>query len=273
MKVRGITVLTRKVLVTRQFGADAWASFYGDLARSHRCFQSFITPNSLIPLSTFLAFHDELMRRFYGNTDPSHFELGRQVSRFALNEGPFGWFKEKQDLAGLVDSLPMFHQAYFVDAATRSEASLRDEGVEFKVLQAPQKHPYFEQLIIGYISSVLEMYCANPIRVVRLRAGSERDCACLFRASDGGERQRGGQRLSDERGSPPFQAAAWRLSNRELDVLRLIARGKTNKEIGAALGISGKTAQHHVARAYRKIGVSCRVDAALWLSERGIVDR
>jgi DNA-binding CsgD family transcriptional regulator len=51
----------------------------------------------------------------------------------------------------------------------------------------------------------------------------------------------------------------------------LVALGKTNEEIGEVLGISKKTAQHHVASAYRKIGVSNRVGAAVWLAERGLV--
>ena len=37
------------------------------------------------------------------------------------------------------------------------------------------------------------------------------------------------------------------------------------------LGISGKTVQHHVARIYRKIDVTGRVGAALWLARRGLV--
>jgi DNA-binding CsgD family transcriptional regulator len=51
----------------------------------------------------------------------------------------------------------------------------------------------------------------------------------------------------------------------------LVADGKTNDEIGIVLGISGKTAQHTVARAYRKIGVSSRVGATVWLAQRGLL--
>jgi DNA-binding CsgD family transcriptional regulator len=56
-----------------------------------------------------------------------------------------------------------------------------------------------------------------------------------------------------------------------MDVLLLIAEGKTNEEIGIVLGISGKTVQHHVAHAYRKIDVSGRVGAVMWLAQRGMV--
>jgi DNA-binding CsgD family transcriptional regulator len=271
MKVRGITVLSRKMLVTRQFGAAAWATFYDDMARAHRCYRSFITPDSLIPLPAFLAFHDELMRRFFRNNEASHVELGRQACRWALNDGPFKAFKEKQDLPGLVASLPVFHRLYFAEAATRSEAALVEGGVEFKVRDLPEWHPYFEHLIVGYITEVLEMFCANPIRAVRLRGGSGRDYAYLLRGSPAPDS--GNRKAEDHDRTRRTFGLPSTISSREMDVLLLLAHGKTNDEIGAALGISGKTAQHHVARAYRRIGVSGRVGAAMWLAEHGIIGR
>ena len=71
----------------------------------------------------------------------------------------------------------------------------------------------------------------------------------------------------------PVREAARYLSNREIEVLLLVAEGKTNDEIGLILGISGRTAQHHIARAYRKIDVCSRVEAAMWLAERGLVGK
>jgi len=272
VKVRGINILTHKVIVTRRFGAEAWARFYDDIANAHRCYRSFITPDSLIPLHDFLAFHDELMRRFHKDNDAARFELGREVSRWALNEGPFRAFKEKRDLADLVASLPKFHRMYFTDTTTRSEAALVGEAVEFKVFDLPKWHPYFEHSIVGFIAEVLEMFCANPIRVARLRGGSGRDYAYLLRASSPDPGEEAPHAPAKSR-LGPVALSAHRLASREMDVLLLLAHGKTNEEIGAALGISPKTAQHSVARAYRKIGVSDRVDAALWLAERGLVGR
>ncbi len=60
------------------------------------------------------------------------------------------------------------------------------------------------------------------------------------------------------------------LSDRELEVVRLVARGKTNKEIGALLGISARTVQNHVAHIYDKLGVYSRAGAALWVMENGL---
>jgi len=60
------------------------------------------------------------------------------------------------------------------------------------------------------------------------------------------------------------------LTARELDVLRLIARGQTMKEIGASLGISAKTADNHIQNLYSKIGVRTRAGATLFAIEHGL---
>lgn len=57
--------------------------------------------------------------------------------------------------------------------------------------------------------------------------------------------------------------AAEPLSERELDVLRLAARGLTNKAIGVELDISDRTAQAHLARIYDKLQVASRTEAVM----------
>jgi DNA-binding NarL/FixJ family response regulator len=54
------------------------------------------------------------------------------------------------------------------------------------------------------------------------------------------------------------------LTARELDVLRLLADGQSNKAIAATLGITERTARTHVSRILAKLGLSSRTQAALW---------
>ncbi len=54
-------------------------------------------------------------------------------------------------------------------------------------------------------------------------------------------------------------------------MLRLAARGLTNKAIGEELFISPKTAGHHIQHVYSKIGVSTRAAAALWAMQNAVV--
>ncbi len=61
------------------------------------------------------------------------------------------------------------------------------------------------------------------------------------------------------------------LSDREVDVLRLVARGATNKDVGRDLGITAKTVAHHVAHVYDKLGVRSRAGAALYAADHGLV--
>jgi DNA-binding NarL/FixJ family response regulator len=61
------------------------------------------------------------------------------------------------------------------------------------------------------------------------------------------------------------------LTSRELDVLRLVAAGKPNKQIAADLEISERTARTHVSRILRKLGLSSRTQAALWAVREGLV--
>ncbi|TCO58171.1 response regulator [Actinocrispum wychmicini] len=61
------------------------------------------------------------------------------------------------------------------------------------------------------------------------------------------------------------------LSAREIEVLRLVAKGKTNAEAGAALHISEATVKTHLLRVFNKLGVSDRTAAVTTAMERGIL--
>jgi DNA-binding NarL/FixJ family response regulator len=76
-------------------------------------------------------------------------------------------------------------------------------------------------------------------------------------------RQRGIEQEADLGESEP-------LSARELDVLRLIARGLENAEIARTLNISPRTAKNHVSNILGKLGLPSRVQAAIYAVRRGL---
>jgi DNA-binding NarL/FixJ family response regulator len=61
------------------------------------------------------------------------------------------------------------------------------------------------------------------------------------------------------------------LTGRELEVLLVLVRGRSNQEIAQDLGISAKTVGHHVQHVYRKAGVRSRVAATLWAFEHDLL--
>lgn len=70
--------------------------------------------------------------------------------------------------------------------------------------------------------------------------------------------------------SPPDQPDL-PVSDRELEVLRLMARGLGNREIADALGISPNTVRNHVSSVYDKLDVGSWREAVAWAWERGLV--
>lgn len=70
---------------------------------------------------------------------------------------------------------------------------------------------------------------------------------------------------------PPHIDRPAGLTEREVDVLRLIARGQANKQAAATLGISPKTVGRHIEHIYAKAGVSTRAGATLFAMEHGLL--
>jgi len=71
-----------------------------------------------------------------------------------------------------------------------------------------------------------------------------------------------------ERGRRPRPGG---LTDRQVEVLRLVAQGLTNREIGRRLVVSPRTAEHHVQDIYARIGVSTRAGAALYAMEHDLL--
>jgi DNA-binding NarL/FixJ family response regulator len=73
--------------------------------------------------------------------------------------------------------------------------------------------------------------------------------------------------VTARRGRRPFEE----LTARELDVLRLVGRGLSNKQIAWRLTISEKTVKAHMTSIFGRIGVADRTQAALWAQRHGVV--
>jgi DNA-binding NarL/FixJ family response regulator len=132
-----------------------------------------------------------------------------------------------------------------------------NEDVQVVVLTSfadrPQIVAALDAGAVGYL-----LKNAEPEEVVRgVRAAAKRESPFAPKVA---------RTLLDARAERPEA----QLSERELEVLRCVAKGLPNKLIARGLGISEKTVKAHLTRIYQQIGVTDRTQAALWARERGI---
>lgn len=116
----------------------------------------------------------------------------------------------------------------------------------------------------AYLASMME---AGAVGFLDKEARAEQLIEAIRRAASG-------ESLYDE--WQKKRARKWReevekkwneLSERERQVLKLLAEGLHNKDIASSLGITIKTLEKHLERIYQKLGVASRVDAVLWGKE------
>jgi DNA-binding NarL/FixJ family response regulator len=62
------------------------------------------------------------------------------------------------------------------------------------------------------------------------------------------------------------------LTERELEVIKALAQGKSNKEIARDLDISEKTVRNHASNIYKKLHIFDRTQAVIYAVRRGLVD-
>lgn len=80
------------------------------------------------------------------------------------------------------------------------------------------------------------------------------------------------QHLSNQSNNQSTESSTETLTQREMDVLRLLAQGKTNKEIAAALVISERTVKFHISSILGKLGAGNRTEAVTIAAQRGLVN-
>jgi DNA-binding NarL/FixJ family response regulator len=166
--------------------------------------------------------------------------------------------KHQPDIAVLDIRMP---QVTGVEATRRIKAQFPE--VRVLILTAYDDDPYvFALLQAGANGYVLKTASADElVRAVRTVYGGS---SALSPEITSKVIQ---QMTSGKPGSAAEQVEP--LTERELDVLRLAAQGKTNRAIGNDLGISHRTVQGHLASIYGKLGVNSRTEAVTEALRRG----
>ena len=158
-----------------------------------------------------------------------------------------------------------------IEATRRIKARYPD--VQVLILTAYDDDPYiFALLQAGAAGYVLKTASGEEL-VQAVRAVHRGDSAL-----DPAVARKVVQRLASGHPTPASEEVVEGLTERELEVLRLTARGLTNQAIGVELGISDRTVQGHLANVYAKLGVNTRTEAVLravklgWLTLDEVAD-
>ena len=109
-----------------------------------------------------------------------------------------------------------------------------------------------------------------------LKNVSPGDLVTAIKAAHRGEAQLNpeiARRLMEEVSNEPRTSSGEELTSREMDVLRLIAQGKSNRDISEELVISEKTVKTHVSNILGKLHLADRTQAAIYAINQGLVSQ
>lgn len=135
------------------------------------------------------------------------------------------------------------------------------EEVPILALSAHDDEEYINALIDGGLSGYVVKEEAPDILVKAVRAVANGEKGWISR------------RIMDNMTSRSMEKENFKnigLTRREYEVLRIMAKGKTNQEIAVLLGISEKTVERHIQGVYSKLGVVSRVEAAVTFVRSGL---
>jgi DNA-binding NarL/FixJ family response regulator len=178
----------------------------------------------------------------------------------------------------LARTLRALGAAEVVEAASVAEARLRAHGCpnrDLCVIDAGLPDGSGISLVrelraIGWPRAVVLSGVEDPYTVRAALAGGVRAFLVSSSGQVGASRNgRGTSIVSRPRAAR--LAGAEGLSGREVEVLQLVADGRSNKEIGEALGLSALTVKSHLARIARKLGTGDRAEMVVVAMRAGVV--
>ena len=150
------------------------------------------------------------------------------------------------DLASVTAPTLVLHRRDMTQIPLEASRSLARDLPRGKLVVLDGAHPTLFMENPGPVTSILEKFF-----------------------SDGTEPASGTPGLADV-GSGNLAPPSDGLSRREVEVLRLVASGESNREIARRLGLSEHTIERHVANLYRKIGARGRADATAYALRSGL---
>ncbi len=141
------------------------------------------------------------------------------------------------------------------------------------VRQARERVPGLTVIVFSSSESVddiAEALSAGATAYMVKTAGAD-DVSLVLRQAFGRTIYLPGQRPASAEATRGAGPAAEDLTRRELEVLRHVAEGNSNQQVGRMLWVTEQTVKFHLTNIYRKIGTSNRTEAALWARRHGLL--
>jgi hypothetical protein len=170
MKVKGSTLLSRRAMLGERIGLDKYDAFVADFARRHPELPQPIMASTLVPVDVFLAFNDELVRRFFEGKHDIWWEIGEKSADFFSSQGPYVDSFYRGDYHRFWSKLPMIWKTLYTEGEARASESGGTLDIE---LDCPVAHVYFELSTIAFVKRGLEMKAGRKVEMKRI-SGFER---------------------------------------------------------------------------------------------------
>lgn len=169
--------------------------------------------------------------------------------------------------------------AEIVEASSLSEARIRAQGtanrdlcvVEVGLPDGSGISLLRELRALGWSRGVVLSNAEDPYTVRAALAGGVRAFLISAAAGHSAPSRTTGTAASSLRPRAARLVGADGLSGREVEVLQLVSDGRSNKEIGEALGLSALTVKSHLARIARKLGTGDRAEMVVVAMRAGVV--
>ena len=180
MNVKGAAFLAREALMVASQGASTWRDYMAGYAEREPFFRHRITDRTLIPAEIFLAFNDDLIRRFFAGNDRTYWTFGERSAQFALAQGLLKGLFRPGDLAVWLEYTPQLWEAYY-DAGHIEVQMLSETRANMYIADVPIPHVYFEYTAVGFAEGGLKQVGARNPSPERLRGFSKGDKDVLYR--------------------------------------------------------------------------------------------
>lgn len=153
---------------------------------------------------------------------------------------------------------------YLIHTARRQQPELRC----LLLSEAESEEELYMAFKVGAAGYFSKMIAPEPL-LAAVRQIAE---GCVLLSTDAlssPRRRKHADKLLQQMEDPTPEPTYLPLSNRELEVVKLIAQGNGNKHIAQALGISDQTVKNHITAILRKLSVNDRTHAAIYALQRG----